>query len=59
MKIDKLISQSIKLLGNNKNLSIFLGCNERTVYRWLSGQVKPNVKYVILMMDLVSRMEGK
>jgi hypothetical protein len=52
-KLEKIINGCIKILGTNRALSEYLGSNERTIYRWLSGETKPSADYVIKMYDLI------
>ena len=55
MKIDELIKISIFNLGTKKKLAFYLGCNERTVYRWISGDATPSSKYVEKMLAIIKR----
>jgi DNA-binding transcriptional regulator YiaG len=56
MKVEQLIKNSIKVTQNNKALAAYLGCNERTIYRWLSGQFVPNSKFVMKMIELTKNL---
>lgn len=56
MKIEQLIKNSIKIKQTNKALADYLGCNERTIYRWLSGQFIPNSKFVMKMIELTKHL---
>lgn len=52
-RLIKLVEKSAEKLGSNQTLAKYLGANERTVYRWLSGETKPSADYVIAMCELV------
>lgn len=51
-RVKKLVEKCTKILGGNMNLAHYLGANERTIYRWLSGESKPCADYIIDMCEL-------
>jgi DNA-binding transcriptional regulator YdaS (Cro superfamily) len=55
-KLEKLIKECSDILGTNKLLAAYLGVHERTVYRWLSGEVKPGADHIMKMLELSKRI---
>ena len=53
-KVQKIVAEAAEMIGSNKGLADYLEANERTVYRWLSGEVKPNADYVIKIYELIN-----
>lgn len=53
-KVQKIVAEAAAIKGSNKALADYLGANERTVYRWLSGEANPNANYIIKMYELIN-----
>jgi hypothetical protein len=51
-KIEKLITICIQILGSKKELAEYVRSTERTIFRWLSGESKPNASSIVKMYDL-------
>lgn len=57
MKFKNLLDEVTKILGTNVKIAEYLGCDERTVYRWRSGESKPSHAFLSIMYDLVIKQK--
>lgn len=49
----RVVNSIMELYKTTKAVALALGCSERTVFRWLSGQSTPSGDYVAKMYDLM------
>ncbi len=49
----RVVNSIMEIYKTTKEVSLVLGCSERTIFRWLSGESTPSGDYVAKMYDLL------